>query len=147
MGSPILDEVGSFAALRGSARYAEVIGIVQNQSGTLVPNAGLIRIRSLHTGALAATTQVNELAQFSVRSLVPGLYVAELVGSAGSVLASTPAFSAGAGEVIQVAQTIPVVPVQGLARALRSATSATLSSAAAAGILAVAPGVSVTPGS
>ena len=69
-----------------------------------------------------------------------------LIGGSGRVLASSPAFTAAAGEVIQISQTIPVLPVQGLGRFVSSATSSALSTAASSGILAVAEGVPVTPG-
>lgn len=145
--APLMDAVGSFSPLRGTSSGVSIFGIVQNHMGVLVPNAGLVIIRELLTGKVVGTTQVNDLAQFSMRALPPGLYTAELVGRSGAVIASTPAFSAAVGEVIQLSQTIPAIPIQGFARAASSATSAVLSSAASSGVLAVTPGVAITPGS
>lgn len=145
VGSPITNAVGSFLPLRATSRGAEIFGVVQNHMGTPVPRAGTVILRELRTGRVSGTTEVNDMAQFSLRALPPGLYTAELFGSSGTVLASTPAFSIGAGQVLQIAQTIPVMPAQGLARVAASATSSALFSAASSGVLAVAPGASVTP--
>ena len=138
--------MGSFSALRSNSRSVSVFGIVQNHAGALVPNAGRVILRELLTGQVAGTADVNDLAQFSLRTVPPGLYSAELLEPTGRVIASTPAFAAAAGQVIQLAQTIPSLPAQGLARVAASATSNALVSAASSGVLAVAPGASVTPG-
>jgi hypothetical protein len=122
----------------------DVFGIVQSHAGVPVPNAGLVVVRELTTGAIAGATQVNELAQFSLRGLPPGLYVAELV-QAGAVVASTPAFSAAPGQVIQVSHTIPAPPASALLRATRSATAVAISAAASSGVLAISPGLPVSP--
>ena len=144
VGQPILNEVGAFSAMPAS-RGTTIFGIVQQHTGTLVPNAGLVIIRNLLTGQVMARTTVNELAQFSVRGLPPGLYTAELVNTAGDTIASTPAFTAGVGEVIQLAQTIPVTPLQGVARVASSVTTSALSSAASSGVLAVAAPAATSP--
>jgi hypothetical protein len=144
--APITDAVGSFSPLRSNANTINVFGIVQNHMGVLVPSAGVVVVRELLTGRVVGTTEVNELAQFSFRSLPPGLYTAELVGRSGGIIASTPAFSAAIGEVIQLSQTIPAIPLQGFARAAASATSSALSSAASTGVLAITPGVAVSSG-
>lgn len=141
---PILDATGAFMPLRGSARGMTVYGIVQNHLGILVPNAGTIVVRDILTGRIVAQTQVNGLAQFSFQGLEPGLYTAELVSGGGAVIASSPAFSAGVGEVIQIAQTIPTVPLQGLGRFASSATSSVVTSAASSGVLAVTEGPPVS---
>ncbi len=143
---PILNEAGSFSPLP-SSRGMTVFGIVQNHAGILVPNAGRVIIRDLFSGRVLARTAVNHLAEYSVRGLPPGVYTAELVNDDGNVIASSPAFTATDGEVIQLAQTIPNTPPQGIARAIRSATMAALSTAAGSGVLAIAPGAPVTPGS
>jgi len=140
----LLDSEGSFMPLRGTARGMSVYGIVQDHLGVLVPDAGTVQIRDIITGEIIAEAQVNELAQFSFRGLEPGLYTTELVGRSGSIIASSQAFSAAAGEVIQLSQTIPTVPLTGLGRFVSSATSSVVSSAASSGVLAVAEGPSTT---
>jgi hypothetical protein len=144
---PVMDRVGAFSPLPRRSAGAEVFGIVQDTAGVLVPNAGMVVVRELLAGTVAATTAVNDVAQFSLRSIPPGLYTAELVSPSGAFIASTAAFSAGVGEIIQISQTIPRVPRTGFARTVSSMTSAALSMAAGAGVRAVAPGAPVTPGS
>ena len=146
VGAPLTNAVGSFSPLRGTPRGANLFGIVQNHMGALVPNAGVVIVRELLIGKVVGTTQVNDLAQFSIRALPPGLYTAELVGNSGAVIASTPAFSAAMGEVIQISQTIPVLPIQGFARAAANATNTALSAAASSGVMAVTEGAPVSPG-
>jgi hypothetical protein len=141
---PVLDRVGSFSPIPDGSTGVNVFGIVQSQAGRLVPNAGVIVMRELTSGTVTATTTVNDLAQFSLRGLPPGLYIAELI-QAGRVVASTPAFSAVRGDVVQISQTIPVAPATGLVRAARSAASAVISAAASSGVLAISPGLPVSP--
>jgi hypothetical protein len=143
--APLMDDIGSFSPLPGS-RLVNIIGIVQTDRGTLVPNAGTVVVRELMNGSVVGTTLVNELAQFGLRALPPGLYVAELIGRSGRVLANTPAFSAAAGELIQISQTIHEPQAEGFWRTASSATSVALSTAASSGVLALTPGVPVTPG-
>jgi hypothetical protein len=142
---PIREGRGAFEPFRSRRNSISVYGIVQNHLGELVPRAGTVMVRNLADGAVVREAEVDALAQFSVKGLDPGVYAAELVGPAGSVLATSGAFSAGVGEVIQLAQVIPVAPVSGLLAALGDATSALVSSAASAGVLAVDPGQPVSP--
>ena len=144
---PTVDAPGSFTALRESVRGVEIFGIVQTHTGVLVPNAGTVVIRELFSGTVAATTEVNDLAQFSLRAVPPGTYAAELTNRSGIVIASTPAFSARLGEVIQIAQTIPAAQSQAFIRMARSVTAAALSAAAVSGVLTQRPGAPLTPGS
>lgn len=146
LGTPILNTAGAFSSLP-AARGLTLVGIVQTHAGMPVPDAGTVIVRNLYGGHVAARTPVNGLAQFSVRGLPPGVYTADLLGANGTVLASSPAFTGGAGEVIQLAQTIQTIPLQGVGRVVSSATTSALSTAASSGVLAVSPGAPVTPGS
>ena len=141
---PVVDAPGTSSALR-VARGADIIGIVQNTFGEPVPNAGTAVVRNLETGTIVESAPIGGSAQFTIRGLEPGLYSVDIVGPNGGVVASTPAFSAAAGDVIHVAPTIPGVPAQGLLPALRSATSAAISAAASLGVLATRQGAPVTP--
>jgi hypothetical protein len=146
VGEPVMTAVGSFIPLRPSTRLASIIGFVQTHMGVPVPNAGEVIIRDVRTGRSVGTAHVNHLARFDVRSVPPGLYTAELIAPSGSVLTSTAAFTANAGEVIQLAQTIPVARAQGFSRIVSTATSAALTTAASSGVLAVGRGANITPG-
>ena len=117
---PIEDSPGAFLPLRGNTRGATIFGVVQNHIGELVPLAGIIRVRSLIDGRIIGEVKVDNLAQFSLRGFDPGLYAAELVDEdTGGIRATTPAFSAGVGEVIQLAPVIPVNPVSGFGSSAR----------------------------
>jgi hypothetical protein len=144
--APVKDAIGSFSPLPHIVRGVSVQGVVQNQLGAPVPNAGTVLVRDLLSNTIAASGPVDEFAQFNMRAVPPGLYTAELVARSGAVIASSPAFSARAGEVIRISQTINSAPLQGLSRAAARATAAALSSAASSGVMAIAPGASVTPG-
>lgn len=146
VGDPLMDAVGSFSPLKTASRVVSVSGFVQTHMGVPVPNAGQVIIRDVRTGRSTGTAHVNHLARFDVRSLPPGLYTAELIGPSGRVLASTAAFTANAGDVIQLAQTIPVAQAQRFSRLVSTATSAALTTAASSGVLAVGPGANITPG-
>jgi hypothetical protein len=71
--------------------------------------------------------------------------VAELVSDSGNLLATSASFSAGIGEVIQLAPVVPLTPASGLSSMLGNATSGAVSSAASAGIVAVDPGQPASP--
>jgi hypothetical protein len=142
--APVMDDVGSFTALPDSVN---VIGVVQNDVGVLVPNAGTVVVRELEHGTVAGRATVDQAARFSLRGLPPGLYTSELVSPSGTVLATTSAFSASRGEVVQIAHTIPSPLARGFIKGVESATSAALAIAASSGVLAIAPGAPVTPGS
>src|SRR5687767_7206693 len=118
---PMEDSPGSFMPLRGNTRGATIYGIVQNHLGELIPLAGIVRIRSLIDGRIIGEVKVDNLATFTLRGFDPGLYAAELVDPAGSILATSGAFSAGVGEVIQLAPVIPVSPVSSFASVIGNA--------------------------
>jgi hypothetical protein len=143
--TPEVDVPGSFTGLPGT-RTVEIVGVVQNHTGAVVPNAGTIVIRDLFTGAAVGTTPVNGAGQFVIRSLPPGTYAVELVDASGKVVATSPAFTANPGDVIQLAQTVPVVS-DTRDRILQSATRWVLTTAASSGVIALSPGAPMTPGS
>ncbi|MEW6320223.1 MAG: hypothetical protein AB1635_03945 [Acidobacteriota bacterium] len=142
---PILDERGAFTRLPTNTR-GMIYGIVQNHLGELVPNAGTVQIRNLLTGEIVGQAEVNELAQFTLRGFDPGMYSAELVGQSGTIIATSGAFTASVGEVIQLAPVIPAAPLSGLANFASTATTSTVTSAAGSGVLAVEPGRPISPG-
>jgi hypothetical protein len=142
---PITDSAGAFAGLRSSVKGATIYGIVQNQLGLLLPNAGLVLVRNLRDGGVVAESRVDELAQFAVRGFAPGLYTAELVDVSGGIIATTGSFSAEDGQVIQLAPVIPVSPAGWLSTVVGNATSSAVSSAAGAGVMALDSGEPISP--
>jgi hypothetical protein len=141
---PITDTPGAFSGLR-SVKGATIYGIVQNQLGLLVPNAGVVLVRNLRDGSVVAESRVDELAQFTVRGFAPGLYAAELVDVSGGIIATTGSFSADVGQVIQLAPVVPVAPAGWLSTVVGNATSSAVSSAAGAGVMALDSGEPISP--
>ncbi|MBA3272114.1 MAG: hypothetical protein H0T71_16540 [Acidobacteria bacterium] len=142
--NPIVEPVET-RGIRASTKGATIYGIIQNQLGAIVPDSGDVRVRDLYDGRVVAETEVNNVAQFVVRGVAAGVYVAELVGDAGAVIATSGSFTAVAGAVIQLPPIVPVAPQGLLPSILGNATSAAISSAASAGILAIDPGQPVSP--
>src|SRR4029079_9245924 len=124
---------------------AGVIGSVQNYLGALVPNAGDVVIRSLTDGNVVAHTRADQFAQFLIRGVDPGVYTAQLVSDTGATLATTGAFSAGPGETVGVALTIPNSALANVAAIFANSTSSVVNSAASGGVLAVKAGEPVSP--
>ncbi|HUE90001.1 MAG TPA: hypothetical protein VMO26_28305 [Vicinamibacterales bacterium] len=143
--TPIREGRGAFESVRPGRSSVTVRGIVQNTQGELVPRAGSVRVRSLVDGTVAGRTDVDRLAQFTIAGLEPGIYTAELVGPSGAIIVTSAAFSAGAGEIIQLAPVVPETPASGIIAALGNATTSVVTSAASAGIIAVDPGQPVSP--
>jgi hypothetical protein len=141
---PIDDQIGSFAGLKSTAS-TRIYGVVINEVGVVLPSAGIIVIRSLMSGHPVAQTEVDTLGQFAIRGIDSGLYTAELVSSSGKVLTSSPAFTVGVGEVVQLTPVVPQRGFDGLSQLFTSGTTAALISAVSAGVLTVAPLPSVSP--
>jgi hypothetical protein len=68
-----------------------------------------------------------------------------LVGPGGAVLATTGAFSAKAGEVVQLVPVVPTTSRMGGSSTWETSTSVIVGAAAGSGILAYSPGRRVTP--
>jgi len=143
--NPVREGRGAFESLRQDRATITVRGIVQNTLGHLVPLSGTVLVRSLADGSVAGRAEVDALAQFSIRGFEPGIYTAELIGPAGSVLATTNAFSADRGDVIQLVPVIPTAPESGPATTLWTVTSGIVTAAANAGTLLFNLGQPITP--
>jgi len=141
---PIEDAEGAFLGLKPAA-ITRIDGVVINELGVVLPAAGVVIIRSLQDGRLVAKTPVDSLGQFSIRGLDPGLYVAELVGLNETILAATPAFNLGIAQVVQLTAVVPHSSLGGLAYLVGNGTAGALNSAVSSGILAIEPGVPVSP--
>jgi len=142
---PIEDEQGSFSAVK-SGGASRIYGVVINELGVVLPSSGILLIRSVRDGRPIAQTPVDPLGQFSLRGIDPGLYTAELVNSSGAILTTSPSFTVGLGEAVQLTPVLSQSSIGGLAQILGSSTASAVNSAASAGILAVAPLPPATPG-
>lgn len=152
--TPVDDQPGAFSTVAGGG-MSRIYGIVINELGVVVPDSGQVVVRSLATGRVVAQGQVDSLGQFSIPGLDPGMYSAQLMNSAGGVVTSSPAFTVGIGEVVQLTPVVSSSSIGGIAQVLGSATggaSGAASSATAAALEAaantvpiVAPLVPVSP--
>ena len=141
---PIEDQVGSFSGLK-SPHATRIYGVVINELGVVLPAAGTVIIRSLADGRAVAQTKVDALGQFSIREIDSGMYIAELVNASGSILTSSPAFTVGVGQVVQLTPVVSQHTFGGLAQFLSSGTTSAVNSAITASILTVAPLPPVSP--
>jgi hypothetical protein len=142
--APLTEGTGAFSAPPG-VTSSRIFGIVINELGVIVPSAGVVVVRSLGNGKVIGQTPVDNLGQFSMRGVDPGLYAAELVDSGGTVVTSSPSFTVGIGEIVQLTPVVPQNSIGGLASILGNSTSSTINSAANAGVVAVVTGVPVSP--
>ena len=136
--------VGAFSGLRRTAA-TRIFGIVINEHGLVLPSAGVVLIRSIRDGRAVAHSDVDAQGRFDIRGVDSGLYTAELHNSAGSVLTASPAFTIGAGEVVQLTPVLAQTSFAGLTQFLSSGTASAINSAVAAGVMTVAPLPNVSP--
>lgn len=125
------------AARAAAARTSAIIGSAWRADNSPIPQARL-RLRNLVTGRARATAVASEAGEFEFRGIESGSYVVELVSEGGKVLT--------------VGQTLAVAPGETIATFVRlggevrwfngffaNAAAAIASTAAAAGITAMAP--------
>lgn len=140
--TPVDDQPGAFSTVAGGG-MSRIYGIVINELGVVVPDSGQVVVRSLATGRVVAQGQVDSLGQFSIPGLDPGMYSAQLMNSAGGVVTSSPAFTVGIGEVVQLTPVVSSSSIGGLAQVLGNATGGATSSATAATLQAAANSVPI----
>ena len=134
--SPLEDGPGAFTAAPATTA-SRIFGVVINELGMIVPSAGFVIVRSLRDGKVIGETEVDQLGQFSLPGVSPGLYLAELVNGSGTVITSSPAFTVGVGEIVQLTPVVSSSSTGGLAALLGSTTAGALNAAVNAGVLAV----------
>lgn len=142
--SPIQEGPGAFSAAPAPT-VSRIFGVVINELGLIVPAAGVVLVRSLHDGKVVGRIQVDNLGQFSLPGVNPGLYVAELVDGAGSVITSTPSFTVGIGQMVQLTPVVSQSSFGGLASLIGSSTAGTVNSAVSAGVLALETPTPLSP--
>jgi hypothetical protein len=145
LGQPIEDKAGSFMALRRETGVTRVIGTVLTTQGLIVPAAGIVLLRSLTTGKVVGQVKVDQLGQFGLAGFEPGLYVAEVIDAAGSIIATSPSFAVGFSEVVSVAPIIPANPLTSFAYWATNSTATAVNSATSAGIIATDSGNDKSP--
>lgn len=142
--TPLEDGPGAFSATPSSGA-SRIFGVVINELGLIVPAAGFVLIRSLRDGKVMGRTQVDQYGQFSMPGVDPGLYSAELVNGAGGVITSSPAFTVGVGEIVQLTPVVSSSSIGGLASLVGNSTAGAVNSAVNAGVSALATPACVSP--
>ena len=126
-------------------RPTTIQGGAWHANNTPIPQARL-RLRSVITGKVGATTQANGTGEFTFSDIAEGTYLVELVSDGGKVLAVSQTFTLAPGETVATSVRLaPKVPwYNGF---FGNAALAVASTAAVAGVAAMAPGVvtSVSP--
>jgi hypothetical protein len=123
--------------VRTGASVTSVLGAAWQADNTPIPYARL-RLRNTLTGQIAAHTVANESGRFSFTSVEPGSYLIELVSEEGKVLALGHAFTIARGETLATFVRLGT-RVPWFTGFFANAAAAVASSAAAAGVMAVAP--------
>lgn len=126
-------------------RATTIQGGAWNANNTPIPGARL-RLRSVVTGKVEATTEANAAGEFMFSDIAEGAYLVELVSDAGKVLAVGQPFTIAPGETVATFVRLgPKVPwYNGF---FGNAALAVAASAAVVGVAAMSPGVvtSVSP--
>lgn len=144
VGQPLEDTPGAFLGLRRDSSATRVVGTVVTSQGLIVGAAGLVMLRNLTTGRIVGQVQVDQLGQFGLAGFEPGIYVAEVVDATGSIIATSPAFTVGLSELVQIAPIIPANPLTSFAYWASNSAATAISSATSAGVIAVDEGTDVT---
>lgn len=134
--APINDGSGAFTAPPGISS-SRIFGVVINEMGIVVPSAGFVIVRSLRDGKVIGQTEVDKTGQFNMPGVQPGLYAAELVNQSGTVLTSSPSFTVGVGEIVQLTPVVTDTSLGGLSSLMGNSTAGAIDSAVNAGVLAI----------
>jgi len=109
---------------------------------------GTVRLRDARFGRIVGVTTTDHAGVFVFPRVSPGIYVAELVGADGGVLAASQILDANAGETVSAVVKLPFrIPLIGAAVGTNTSTAALITGAAAAsGVLATRiAGTDVSP--
>lgn len=120
-----------------------LIGTVRDAVDDIVPQAE-VHLRNLRSGSVDQAGSTNAEGAFAFRAIEPGTYVVEMVLASGAVAAISEATTVGSGEVVQT-----LVRLTARTRTfgwwMGSTANSAVAQAASSGVLAVNPGISVTP--
>jgi hypothetical protein len=118
-------------------RSTSITGVAWNADDTPVPGARL-RLRNVVTGKLATAAVADEAGQFTFPSVESGSYLIELVTETGKILAIGHTFAVAPGETVATFVRIGT-KVPWFTGFFGNAASAIASTAASAGVTAIAP--------
>lgn len=142
--SPIEEGPGAFAPAPASGS-SRIFGVVINDLGLIVPSAGFVIVRNLRDGKVIGQVQVDQLGQFTMPGVGPGLYSAELVNSTGGVITASPSFTVGVGEIVQLTPVVANNSIGGLASLIGNSTAGAVNSAVSGGVIALQTPAPLSP--
>ena len=91
-------------------KFNALVGVAQTSLNIPIPYARLV-VRNIQTGKIEARATANDVGRFSFLDLDPSVYVVELLGPAGSVVAASQVIPMGRGDVRQTTvRTIAAAP-------------------------------------
>jgi len=120
-----------------SARGTSVMGFAWSATNDPIPNAP-VRLRNVLTGTVEATAVTSQAGEFSFENVEGGTYVVELVDESGRVRAIGHQFTAAPGETIATFVRL-AAEAPWFVGLFSNTAAAAVSTAAAAGIAAIAP--------
>lgn len=106
-----------------------------------------VRLRDAKRGGIVAEQRTDKSGLFAFQPVAPGIYVVELKGEFGVVLAASDLIAVGAGDMATAIVQLPDRPDAAgrpWSRGLSSSLLAVLSAAGAAGVLSAAPTTEVS---
>jgi hypothetical protein len=121
---------------------ASVVTTIQGNALTstngVLPNA-VVRLRDVRFGRVAATATTDKSGLFEFRGIEPGSYVVELVGSDGTILATSQILVVEAGQALSAIVKLPfsAPPFGGIFGHTAASAAVVAAAAAASGVLAV----------
>ena len=81
-------------------KFNALVGVAQTSLNIPIPYARIV-VRNIQTGRIEARATANDVGRFSFLDLDPSVYVVELLGPAGSVVAASQVIPLGRGDVRQ----------------------------------------------
>jgi len=134
---------GTEGAVPNSPATNALIGTARDAGDDLLGELK-VQLRDLQSGTVKHATTTNADGTFAFRGIEPGTYVVEAVLADGAVAAISEATTVGSGEVVQT-----LVRLTSRTRAFGwwagSTANSVVAQAAGSGVLAVEPGVPISP--
>jgi hypothetical protein len=120
-----------------AARSTSIVGVAWNADNTPIPGAR-VRLRNVVTGRIATAAIANEAGQFTFAHVEGGSYLIELVTESGKILTVGHTFTVAPGEAVATFVRLSA-RVPWFTGFFGNAASALASTAASAGVTAIAP--------
>jgi hypothetical protein len=129
----------------GVVAPAVIQGSALSATNTKLPNAP-VQLRDAGKGGIVSEQHTDKSGQFTFHQVQPGMYVVELRGEFGAVLAASDLIAVGPGDTADTIVQLKERPPAAAALASHGTSSllAVLASAGAVGVLATAPTTEVS---